>query len=162
MSFWCLCSYFIPKTKTLSIVKIIMFMITHVWTRAFGDQGRETNTHIPGVTHAHESGPHQPGRMEDNSKSSCEPKTVTVYDKVVNKHIGRIVTLLWIELNELKGTDKLNNNCCKLIYLQCVLHRQSAIHFSILPLRPSGWRGIVVTVRAGGRAAGKLAELISL
>ena len=35
-----------------------------------------------------------------------------------------------------------------------------------LPLSPSGWRGIVVTVRAGGRAAGraaaKLAEPISL
>ena len=35
-----------------------------------------------------------------------------------------------------------------------------------LPLSPPGWRGIVVTVRAGGRAAGraaaKLAEPISL
>ena len=50
-------------------MKIIMFMITFVWTRAIDYQGRETNTHISGVTHAHERGQHQPGRMEDNSKS---------------------------------------------------------------------------------------------
>ena len=31
-----------------------------------------------------------------------------------------------------------------------------------LPLSPPGWRGIVVTVRAAGRAAAKLAEPISL
>ena len=39
-------------------------------------------------------------------------------------------------------------------------------HFDIFTLSPPGWRGIVVTVRAGGRAAGraaaKLAEPISL
>ena len=38
--------------------------------------------------------------------------------------------------------------------------------YDFLPLSPPGWRGIVVTVRAGGRAAGraaaKLAEPISL
>ena len=31
-----------------------------------------------------------------------------------------------------------------------------------LPLRPSGWRGIVVMLRVGGRAAAKLVEPISL
>ena len=69
MSLWCLCSYFIPKTKTLSIMKIIMLLITFVWTRAIDYQGRETNTHISGVTHAHARGSHQPGRMEECSKS---------------------------------------------------------------------------------------------
>ena len=37
--------------------------------------------------------------------------------------------------------------------------------YAFLPLHalsPPGWRGIVVTVRAGGRAAAKLAEPISL
>ena len=36
------------------------------------------------------------------------------------------------------------------------------LHLVLLPLSPPGWRGIVVTVRAGGRAAAKLAEPISL
>ena len=35
-------------------------------------------------------------------------------------------------------------------------------HYPFLPLSPPGWRGIVVTVRAAGRAAAKLAEPISL
>ena len=39
-------------------------------------------------------------------------------------------------------------------------NRQVTTQF--LPLSPPGWRGIVVTVRAGGRAAAKLAEPISL
>ena len=31
--------------------------------------------------------------------------------------------------------------------------------YGFLPLSPSGWRGIVVTVRAGGRPGGRLPNL---
>ena len=45
-------------------------------------------------------------------------------------------------------------------------HRYTGGDFMFLPLSPPGWRGIVVTVRAGGRAAwraaARLAEPISL
>ena len=36
---------------------------------------------------------------------------------------------------------------------------QSSVHHTFLPLSPPGWRGIVVTVRAGGRLGGRLPDL---
>ena len=41
-------------------------------------------------------------------------------------------------------------------------HNDGVSDLTYLPFSPPGWRGIVITVRAGGRAAAKLAEPISL
>ena len=51
-------------------------------------------------------------------------------------------------------------SCSFVTRLRCLVYNCQFREF--LPLSPSGWRGIVITVRAGGRAAAKLAEPISL
>ena len=48
---------------------------------------------------------------------------------------------------------------CDQAALQMVFSVCPSVCHTFLPLSPSGWRGIVVTVRAGGRPGGRLPNL---
>ena len=83
----------------------------------------------------------------------------------IRTQIGRFqsVTLDWIHQWLWNDTQSLKQHRRGALLLAATkqLYEWFSLSVTVLPLSPPGWRGIVVTVRAGGRAAAKIAESIS-